>query len=162
MWLHAVQLQPPRGPWLFVLAFQCYARWRKSCVEKQTWPPLVMLSLCLWMYLWYGAIKAVSLVVTIRLVFPNLVTNGGFKFDHTGAYIGRQLWIVLKLIVVCKRIMFTYIHARMNAPCNRKLTIIPKVGETITEDAYDVSVTKQQLHGKQLPTHMHGVWSCTS
>ena len=73
----------------------------------------------------------------------------GFKFDHMSANIARQLWIALKLIVLCKRIMFTYIDARMDAPCSRKLTIIPKVGETITEDAYDVSVTKQQLHGKQ-------------
>ena len=35
-----------RGPSLSVLAFQWFAWLRKSCVEKQTWAPLVILSLC--------------------------------------------------------------------------------------------------------------------
>ena len=46
MWAHAILLKPPRGPSPSVLAFQWFAWPRKSRVEKQTWPPLVILSLC--------------------------------------------------------------------------------------------------------------------
>ena len=45
LWIHAHLLKPSRGPTPFVLVSQCYARPWKSCVEKQTWPSLVILSL---------------------------------------------------------------------------------------------------------------------
>ena len=52
-----ILLKPPRSPSLSVLAFQCFAWPRKSCVEKQTWSPVVILSLRqLCQYRWFSQI----------------------------------------------------------------------------------------------------------
>ena len=50
IWVPAILLKPPRGLSPSASAFQCFAWPRKSCVEKQTWPPLVILLLCLIVY----------------------------------------------------------------------------------------------------------------
>ena len=43
LWIHAILLKPTICPTPYVLASQCFAQ---SCVEKQTWSSLVILSLC--------------------------------------------------------------------------------------------------------------------
>ena len=77
IWVHAILLKPPRGPSPSVLAFQWFAWPRKSHVESRSGHLLlschcVLISIILWMHLWYGATKCISLVVPTWSVFSNL------------------------------------------------------------------------------------------
>ena len=98
LWIHVVLLKPLRGPTLSILAFQCFVWPRKSCVEKQIWPPLVILSLCfnsVWVSMIWNNKMYFTCAKTVS--FSNLVTS----------YLSQC--IIAKLNPTSQNFMFYYI-----------------------------------------------------